>query len=560
MSERRLSVSHFLQNLNTIEDYALSGSNPLNHTSHHQASSSSSSSSTNSNNTNTNIRNNHSHGPNSSSSSSSSTPDDELAIFANTQFFDFDMGCSTDIAATMDDLLMQQEHQLQKSKPFVPNNSDQLFNNISSSSFSSSSSSSSSSALPSQYQNHISSDLLDLSNLQQFSLANELLPLNNDPLSTDSPNGTTTVTSTTTNTSETETLNSNSTSTISNQQLLQQQQSQNLQNLLNQHEYTDPLTLTTQPRLSHIMSSPALNSMISNGFSNTHHNSLSHTNLHQPTFSQQQSHQNHNNRQPLTASQQLHLFIQQQIQAHGKINSSSLLSQEQLDPPTSSGSSNNSENNESKPLQFTFQNRKGKSVGSSPAKSRLGFNVSSLSTVTNVSDFSNTSNFDSQQSSTNSSGSSPSSKRKRTSRTTSVVSSTSSSSSANEEIDLVHKPIVSNPTPVPTPKSSASTSTSFPNSSTDSVSSSTTVTPDEDKRRRNTAASARFRVKKKLREQEMEKSSKELQDKVKSMETKIMQLEMENKWLKSLVVEKNEVRNATELYDLKQKILEESKV
>lgn len=83
---------------------------------------------------------------------------------------------------------------------------------------------------------------------------------------------------------------------------------------------------------------------------------------------------------------------------------------------------------------------------------------------------------------------------------------------------------------------------------------------EEDKRRRNTAASARFRVKKKLREQEMERTTKDLQDKVKSMETRIMQLEMENRWLKNLVVEKNEARNTTELHDMKKKILEEASI
>ena len=63
---------------------------------------------------------------------------------------------------------------------------------------------------------------------------------------------------------------------------------------------------------------------------------------------------------------------------------------------------------------------------------------------------------------------------------------------------------------------------------------------EEDKRRRNTAASARFRVKKKQREQALEKSAKELTDKMTSLENKVSQLETENKWLKNLLVEKNE--------------------
>ncbi|KAF4976690.1 hypothetical protein FZEAL_6670 [Fusarium zealandicum] len=63
---------------------------------------------------------------------------------------------------------------------------------------------------------------------------------------------------------------------------------------------------------------------------------------------------------------------------------------------------------------------------------------------------------------------------------------------------------------------------------------------EEDKRRRNTAASARFRIKKKQREQALEKSAKDMSDKVSSLESKVQQLEMENKWLKNLLVEKNE--------------------
>ncbi|KAK3344384.1 hypothetical protein B0T25DRAFT_325346 [Lasiosphaeria hispida] len=62
---------------------------------------------------------------------------------------------------------------------------------------------------------------------------------------------------------------------------------------------------------------------------------------------------------------------------------------------------------------------------------------------------------------------------------------------------------------------------------------------EEDKRKRNTAASARFRIKKKQREQALEKSAKEMTDKVTALESRISALETENKWLKSLVTEKH---------------------
>ncbi len=62
---------------------------------------------------------------------------------------------------------------------------------------------------------------------------------------------------------------------------------------------------------------------------------------------------------------------------------------------------------------------------------------------------------------------------------------------------------------------------------------------EEDKRRRNTAASARFRVKKKQREQNLEKTVKEANERNTALEAKVSQLEMENKWLKNLITEKN---------------------
>nr|OQO26674.1 hypothetical protein B0A51_07674 [Rachicladosporium sp. CCFEE 5018] len=71
---------------------------------------------------------------------------------------------------------------------------------------------------------------------------------------------------------------------------------------------------------------------------------------------------------------------------------------------------------------------------------------------------------------------------------------------------------------------------------------------EEDKRRRNTAASARFRVKKKQREQALEKQTKEMTEKVSSLEGKVQQLEMENKWLKGLITEKSDKKGMEEQF------------
>ena len=76
---------------------------------------------------------------------------------------------------------------------------------------------------------------------------------------------------------------------------------------------------------------------------------------------------------------------------------------------------------------------------------------------------------------------------------------------------------------------------------------------EEDKRRRNTAASARFRVKKKQREAALEKSAKEMSEKLRYLESRVGTLEMENKLLKELVTEK---RGKEEVEGVEKKVAE----
>jgi len=101
---------------------------------------------------------------------------------------------------------------------------------------------------------------------------------------------------------------------------------------------------------------------------------------------------------------------------------------------------------------------------------------------------------------------------------------------------------------------SISTSTPLP----ESYEEASRIAAEEDKRRRNTAASARFRVKKKQREQALEKSSKEMSDKVAALEGRIGQLETENKWLKNLITEKNTGGGGEELRVLWEKFTNET--
>lgn len=72
---------------------------------------------------------------------------------------------------------------------------------------------------------------------------------------------------------------------------------------------------------------------------------------------------------------------------------------------------------------------------------------------------------------------------------------------------------------------------------------------DEDKRRRNTAASARFRVKKKMREQALERTVKETNQKNEALEARVSQLELENHWLRGLVMDKNGTEERSEAAD-----------
>jgi hypothetical protein len=81
---------------------------------------------------------------------------------------------------------------------------------------------------------------------------------------------------------------------------------------------------------------------------------------------------------------------------------------------------------------------------------------------------------------------------------------------------------------------------------------------EEDKRRRNTAASARFRVKKKQREVALERTVKEVNDKNAQLQSKVNQLEMENKWLKNLIVEKNGKQSKEEIAEAFQQFRRES--
>lgn len=532
MSARHLNVSQFLENLNAIDDSLDYGSNsslPAGPSSHGSPSGSRSSSGNSSSSAGPNASAlNNSRGISSSGSSSSGAPDEELAIFANTRFFDFDMGCSTDIAATMDDLLMQQEQQLQYSKG--------SFNNGASSSSSSSMASASSSAVASsssslmfntQHQttspSHIHSDLaFDLGNLQQFSLANELLPLSTASPSSSIPSA------------------AASTSPSSGNAAGHQQQTafSNASTAYLQHQFTDPLTLSTQPRLSHLVASPALNSMINHQQNNNNNSSQFHQlhlhQLHQPPFQSQQQAQTQSQRSkfqfPETASPQLD-NAEVKLEQHsspltsGSTTSPSVSSQSTTPPSTTSPSTTSPAN-----LHITATTPV-PSIRSTPIRKDETIAVPP-----------------------------PNSKRRRAAATSGAIEKPARSkvTSAAAAKRAAAAAAAAAEAEAEAELEAAAAAIVAAEAEAEGDDASKDMTPEEDKRRRNTAASARFRVKKKLREQQMERAAKDLQDRVHSLETKIMQLEMENKWLRNIVVEKNEARDMSELFDMKKKIMSET--
>ncbi|KAJ3085299.1 hypothetical protein HK102_000134 [Quaeritorhiza haematococci] len=76
------------------------------------------------------------------------------------------------------------------------------------------------------------------------------------------------------------------------------------------------------------------------------------------------------------------------------------------------------------------------------------------------------------------------------------------------------------------------------------------LTPEElDKRRRNTAASARFRAKKKLKEQMLDRAAKEMSVRLEVLERKNKEYEMEIKWLRQLITDKEGAKRLADIYE-----------
>jgi hypothetical protein len=103
-----------------------------------------------------------------------------------------------------------------------------------------------------------------------------------------------------------------------------------------------------------------------------------------------------------------------------------------------------------------------------------------------------------------------------------------------------------------------SVSITLPQDGSGSLEEQSRLAAEEDKRRRNTAASARFRVKKKEREKTLERSVKEVTDKNTKLELRLGQLEMENRWLRNLITEKNGSKNDVDITEMWQKFRRES--
>ncbi|KAJ1340275.1 hypothetical protein BSLG_005101 [Batrachochytrium salamandrivorans] len=72
---------------------------------------------------------------------------------------------------------------------------------------------------------------------------------------------------------------------------------------------------------------------------------------------------------------------------------------------------------------------------------------------------------------------------------------------------------------------------------------------DLNKRRRNTAASARFRAKKKAREQAVENTAKSMTDRVQHLEDRLRAQDMEIRWLRHLVTDRDNSKSLASIYE-----------
>ena len=102
-------------------------------------------------------------------------------------------------------------------------------------------------------------------------------------------------------------------------------------------------------------------------------------------------------------------------------------------------------------------------------------------------------------------------------------------------------------------KKEGSSKAAEPSSGCSSATSSNTAGSGESARTAKGTASVRFRQKKKLKEQEMEKNIREAKEVADALQARIQQLEMENRLLRDLVVEKSHQRDSEEVERLRKK-------
>lgn len=131
----------------------------------------------------------------------------------------------------------------------------------------------------------------------------------------------------------------------------------------------------------------------------------------------------------------------------------------------------------------------------------------------------------------------------------------STTSSFNSGVNKTSTPISVTNTSPKNPSTSSVTitkdSVNKPTETTDG--SSNTTTSMEPARSAKGTASVRFRQKKKLKEQEMERNLQEAKEVAEALRARIQQLEMENRLLRDLVVEKSQQRDSEEVERLRKK-------
>lgn len=143
--------------------------------------------------------------------------------------------------------------------------------------------------------------------------------------------------------------------------------------------------------------------------------------------------------------------------------------------------------------------------------------------------------------------------RKSTSSFNSIPANTKNTSSISHAPGSSSSSLQAAASAIAAERKEGSSKAAEPSSGNSSATSSHAAGSGDSARTAKGTASVRFRQKKKLKEQEMEKNLQEAKEVADALQARIQQLEMENRLLRDLVVEKSHQRDSEEVERLRKK-------